>query len=193
MEWLAIGMILVVMVLVTLTGRRRGVASDKEKAPYVLAEHLFSPAERSFLGVLEQSLGDQYRILGKVRVADVLGIASCQTRAGWQKAFNQISAKHFDFLLCRPDDLQPLCAIELNDISHSRGKRKRRDDFLQRACVAAGLPLVFFPAQRSYQPEDVRAAVRVALGSSEALAETAADACQLFPELAAAYRGTTGN
>lgn len=193
MEWLAIGMILVAMVLVLFTGRRRGVVLDEQKAPYVLAEHLFSPAERAFLAVLEQSLGDRYRVLGKVRVADVLGIASCQTRAGWQKAFSQISARHFDFLLCRPDDLQPLCAIELNDISHSRGKRKRRDDFLQRACAAAGLPLVFFPAQRSYPPEDVRAAVQVALGSSEALTETAADACLQFPELAAAYRGTTGN
>jgi len=193
MEWVAIGFLVVAMFLILATRKRRSVIFGEEKAPYVLAERLFSPAERSFLGVLEQSLGDQYRVFGKVCVADVLGIASCQTRANWQKAFNQISAKHFDFLLCRPDDLQPVCAIELNDISGARGKRKRRDGFLHSACAAADLPLIFFPAQRTYLPNEVRGAVRVALASSDELAETAAGAGEIFPELAAACRDSVGS
>jgi hypothetical protein len=186
MEWFVTGLLAVAALLVLATRKRRNVVSVEEKAPYVLVERLFSPAERSFFGVLEQSLGDEFRIFGKVRVADVLGIATCQTRAAWQKAFNQISGKHFDFLLCRPGDLQPVCAIELNDISHARGKRKRRDDFLHHACAAAGLPLVFFPAQRAYLADDVRGAVAVALGAPEM---QAADGDVVFPELLAACRG----
>jgi hypothetical protein len=40
--------------------------------PYQKAGSLFSPAERSFLGVLNQVVGGDVRILAKVRVADVI-------------------------------------------------------------------------------------------------------------------------
>lgn len=33
---------------------------------------LFSPAERSFLGVIDSAVSDKYRIFDKVRVADIL-------------------------------------------------------------------------------------------------------------------------
>jgi len=186
MEWFVTGFLAVAVVLFLATRKRRSTLPVVENVPYVLVDHLFSPAERSFFGVLEQALGEEFRVFGKVRVADVLAIATCQTRAAWQKAFNQISGKHFDFVLCRPGDLQPVCAIELNDISHARGKRKRRDEFLHHACAAAGLPLVFFPAQRTYLADDVRGAVAVALGAPEI---QAADGDVVFPELVAACRG----
>lgn len=61
---------------------------------------LFTAAERSFLGILDQAVGDQYRILGKVRIADVLTPEKGMTRKHWQIAFNKISSKHFDYVLC---------------------------------------------------------------------------------------------
>src|SRR5690349_3082483 len=79
----------------------------------------FSPAERSFLGVLDQAIGAQYRVFGKVRVADVLSVIRNTDPAKRRSAFNRISAKHFDFIVCTPDDLRVLCAIELNDASHA--------------------------------------------------------------------------
>lgn len=188
MEWFIVGLLAVVLVLWLATRKRRAASTDDDRPPYVLAGHLFSPAERAFLGVLDQVLGNDFRVLGKVRVAEVLGIASCQTRAAWQKAFNRISAKHFDFLLCRPDDLRPVCAIELNDLSQTRSQRRRRDDFLHDACTAAGLPLVFFPAQRSYVPDEVHGVLQVALGAAGRKAD-AAVAGEDLPELATACHG----
>ena len=40
--------------------------------PYEKIERLFTPAERSFLGVLEEVIGKEYVILGKVRLADII-------------------------------------------------------------------------------------------------------------------------
>lgn len=40
--------------------------------PYERIERLFTPAERSFLGVLEQIFGSDYRILGNLRLADII-------------------------------------------------------------------------------------------------------------------------
>ena len=111
---------------------------------------LFSPAERSFLGVLTKAVGEDVLIFGKVRVADVITPKKGMSRSAWQKAFNKISAKHFDFLLCSKDDLSIKCAVELNDSTHQEKNRKERDAFLENACKSSSLPLVQIEAKSSY-------------------------------------------
>lgn len=137
--------------------------------PYLADKALFTPAERSFLGVLDQAVGKEYRVFGKVRIADVLSVR----RGGGHSAFSRIGAKHFDFLLCRPDDLRPVCAIELNDMSHRQEKRQQRDDFLSSACQAAGLPLLMIPAQRGYSASELLAQIHSALPAKAIPAEEA--------------------
>jgi hypothetical protein len=41
----------------------------------------------------------------------------CLGSSARKKAFNKISAKHFDFLLCDREELSVACAIELDDVS----------------------------------------------------------------------------
>jgi hypothetical protein len=122
--------------------RSRHASSDTESYPYVKKKLLFSPAERSFLGVLEQAVGEEYRVFAKVRVADIVEPRSGLGKSGWQKAFNRTSAKHFDFVLCTHSDLAVACAIELDDQSHQAQRRQERDAFLVRLCEAVSLPLV---------------------------------------------------
>jgi len=154
--------VLAVLVLLAFGGlKSKGKIGSAVEYPYLAEKPLFTSAERSFLGVLDQAVGSDYRIFGKVRVADVLSVK----KGGGKAAFFRISAKHFDFLLCRPDDLRPVCAIELNDQSHQQKDRQGRDDFLTEACKAAGLPLLWIPAQRTYTASSVFALVREALPS----------------------------
>ena len=81
-------------------------------------------AERSFLGALDQAVGPDHRVFGKVRVADIAVVRPGLGQSARQGALNRIAAKHFDFIVCRAGDLAVVCAVELNDISHS-GKRAR--------------------------------------------------------------------
>lgn len=121
---------------------------------------LFTEAERSFLGVLDQCIDPiQYRVFGKVRMADIVEPNPTKNRSEWQKAFNAISAKHFDYVICSSDTLQPVCVIELDDKSHSQKKRQQRDQLLDGICEEAGLSLLRFPAQRTYNPKVIRAVV----------------------------------
>ncbi len=93
------GLVLLVLLLLAIFWSR----GKKGKAlPYDLQETLFSPAERSFLGVLDLAVGDQARVFAKVRVADVLTPETGMGKSKWQQAFNKISAKHVDYLLCHP-------------------------------------------------------------------------------------------
>ncbi|MBR9884403.1 MAG: DUF2726 domain-containing protein [Oceanospirillales bacterium] len=58
------------------------------------------------LGVLDSIIDPQHhRLFGKVRVADLLEPEPSRNRSQWQKAFNRTIAKHFDFVICKADDL----------------------------------------------------------------------------------------
>jgi ssDNA-binding Zn-finger/Zn-ribbon topoisomerase 1 len=122
---------------------------------YKKIDRIVSPAERSFLGVLNQVLDDSVIVLTKVRVADVLTPIPTANRSYWKKAFNSISSKHFDFVLCKADDLTIICAVELNDKSHAEAERKKRDEFIRKACSSASLPLIEVPAKNGYVIQEV--------------------------------------
>ena len=102
--------------------------------PYQKIGSLFSPAERLFLAALRQVVADNIHIFGKVRVADVIAPGKSLLGSDWQKAFNKISAKHFDFVLCQKTDLSIICAIELDDKSHQSRQKKIQRCF-SRKCL----------------------------------------------------------
>src|SRR5512138_3308684 len=108
---------LVVFVLAALlalaAAKRRQVGTNSSGLPYESASSLFSAAERSFLGVLDGAVGSEYRVFGKVRVADVAVIKTGLGNSARQGALNRIAAKHLDFIVCRADDLSIVCAVEL--------------------------------------------------------------------------------
>ncbi len=128
---------------------------QKATYKYKKFERIVSPAERSFLGVLNAVLDDEIIILTKVRVADVLTPLPTKDRGLWQRAFNSISSKHFDFVLCKSNDLSIICAIELNDRSHNEAERQDRDEFIRSACSGAALPLIEVPAKNGYVLQEV--------------------------------------
>jgi hypothetical protein len=130
-------------------------SEQKTTYRYKKIDRIVSPAERSFLGVLNAILDDDIIILTKVRVADALSPLPTNDRSLWQRAFNSISSKHFDFVLCKSDDLSIICAVELNDKSHNNTDRQDRDEFLRSACSGAGLPLIEIPAKNGYVLQEV--------------------------------------
>ena len=149
--------VLVLMVLNGLT--RRGGGKAVIGYPYGPQRALFTPAERSFFGALEGAVGETHRVFGKVRLADVIKVNAGLTRSARQTAFNRISGKHIDFVLCDPTDLKVVTAIELDDKSHDAPSRQQRDSFVDAALGAAGIPVHHFSAKRSYSVHDLRSAI----------------------------------
>jgi hypothetical protein len=122
---------------------------EKEPAP-------FSPAERSFLGVLEQAVNGRYRFMGKVRLADVVRVKTGMSGSARQSAFNRIQSKHIDFVACDPATLMVQFAVELDDETHRQSKRQLRDEIVDRVLEAAGIPIFHFVAKRAYSVQDVQ-------------------------------------
>ncbi|MFW6414281.1 MAG: DUF2726 domain-containing protein [Verrucomicrobiota bacterium] len=129
-------------------------AANKQENRFV-SQALFTPAERSFLGVIDKAIDGQYRVMGKVRLADLITTVKGMNASERQKAFNKITGKHLDFVVCRVSDLVPVVAIELDDKSHNSKTRIERDKFIEQALSSAGIPLVRYKAQRQYNTEAV--------------------------------------
>lgn len=162
MNWIVVAFALLVFVLLFVVKQRQ--ARDAGGV-FLFRKHpvLFTPAERSFLGVLDQAIGNDFRLFGKVRVGDVLTPRVDLGKSARQTALNKINRKHFDYLLCNPGDLSIVCAIELNDKSHQQKSRHDRDAFLKDACLSAGLPLILFDAQHAYSAMEISARIAEAL------------------------------
>lgn len=158
--------LILVVVLVVFLKAKRGTGGAVG-LPYVPHDNLFSPAERSFLGALDLAVSPEYRVFGKVRLADVARVKPGLGNSARQGALNRIAFKHFDFVVCRASDLAIVCAVELNDKTHGSQKAKARDELLAGVCTTINLPLLQIAARKSYSITELQAQLQGAIGAEE--------------------------
>lgn len=154
-------LVVVVGLFALFAPKRKSTASY----PYQKQDSLFTPAERSFLGVLEQAVGSQNMIFGKVRLADVIKVKRGLGGSARQSAFNRIQSKHLDYVVCDSGDLSIQFVVELDDKSHARRKTRERDVFVDQALKAAAVTLFRFPAKQAYLVKEIKS--QIGLGQLE--------------------------
>lgn len=130
---------------------------------YSLRTTLLTKAEQHFLDSLDRANDGRWRIFCQVRVADVISLSPGLSGKAALAARGQINQKHFDFVLCTPGDLTIQAAIELDDRSHQRSDRQKRDKFLDSTAKNVGLPLIRFPVRQSYDHGEIRKRIEEAL------------------------------
>lgn len=166
---LAAVILIVIALAAAIAAKIKGQGSGKSDV-YYLRKAIFTPAERSFLGVLDSLVDQDIRVFGKVRLEDIFGVQKGLDRAARTAARNRINRKHVDFLLVRASDLTPICGIELDDSSHEEDDRKERDQFVDAVFASGGIPLLHFTAAKAYNPTDVAAKISAALEGALRLA-----------------------
>jgi hypothetical protein len=117
-------------------------------------ESLLTPAEQRFYEALDNAVNGRYAILAKVRVADILKLSS-KSNSARHRLFMSIACKHVDFVLVEVEDLHPVAAVELDDSSHQRADRRKRDELLNNLFARAEFPLIRFPAAIRYDPSAI--------------------------------------
>lgn len=148
--------LVLVVVIILVAGLIGQVRRKFLSTPYKPNSKLLSAAEAKLFRVLEQACGTELRVFVKVRLADLLTIDPSLTGKARIIALNRVAAKHVDFVLCRCEDLSPVCVVELNDSSHNRPDRSWRDRFVAEVCKVVGLPLMVVPVRRTYDVEVLR-------------------------------------
>lgn len=81
-----------------------------------------------------------YSVLAKIRVADLVEVTS-KDRSEWQTYFNKINKKHIDFVLAKPENLQIVLLIELDDNTHNAAQ-EQRDKFIEELYKQTGYKLL---------------------------------------------------
>jgi hypothetical protein len=158
MAFILILAVLFALVALALVRKKQGpIATGNIGYPYQPAGPLFSPAERSFLGVLDSAVGSEFRVFGKVRVADIAALHPGLGNSARQGALNRVAQKHFDFVVCRASDMAVVATVELNDKSHASLRAQARDELLAKVCQAINLPLLTIPAKQSYVIPELQA------------------------------------
>lgn len=119
------------------------------------AKPFLSDRERRFYGDLVRGLaGTPLQVMAQVRLADVVQTAGGLNRADALSLFRQISQWHCDFVIIDARTFAVKAIVELDDRTHLRPERQRRDALFNLIVGQAGIPLL--------RPRSVKAAGEVA-------------------------------
>jgi len=122
---------------------------------YTLKQSLLTDAEKEFLEVLQEVVGDKYRIKTQVPLSGIVKPLDSRGHYTNYHDFNKIKAKSIDFVLC-DKELEPHLAIELDDRTHLQPDRVKRDNFLDSVMNGVGLPIIHIPVSYTYDLEELR-------------------------------------
>lgn len=126
------------------------------KSRYNLNGSLLTPAEQEFLKVLEEAVGEEYRITPQVPLSGIVSPKDSNKHFTNYRDFNKISAKKIDFVLYNKETWAPVLAIELDDRSHLRWDRIQRDMFVNELMEGVGLAILHIPVNYSYDVEELK-------------------------------------
>lgn len=112
---------------------------NTEKFPYILTNCVFSNKESKFYNSLKR-ITDKHNLVvfTKMRIADIVYLP--RNHPEFIRWFNYIKAKHIDFIVCN-SVLKPVLLIEVDDSTHDRENRIKRDEFVDKIFNQLNLPI----------------------------------------------------
>jgi hypothetical protein len=116
---------------------------------------LRSEPEKGFGDLLMRAMKKKVNVFVKVRVLDVIELVNEPDRQRMKFWLDQLGRQHFDYVICRPNTLEPLLAAEL-EAPTLRRRSSTADDVKSTAARKANFPLVRFSAGSNLTPELVR-------------------------------------
>ncbi len=122
------------------------------QAVYSRRRYLLSIAELRLATSLVEVMPEGLTLMCKVRLADIV---SCRFEN--RISLRRISQKHVDFVLVKQHSSAIVAVIELDDRSHEKESRRRRDEFVNELLEAVGIRLVRIGIRKSYDPSELRA------------------------------------
>jgi hypothetical protein len=131
--------------------------------PFKKKGNLFTPVERTFLALIEEAVGNEFRILCRVKMSDILAIHQNADKKTSKNAATRASSKHLDFVLCSKADMSPIIAIDLVHNNGKDGYKSQRDFFVSGALDAAHMPHVRIKVRSGYKAQDIRGCIQAKL------------------------------
>lgn len=131
--------------------------------PFRRRQQLFTPVERNFLELLEKAVGHEFRVVCRVRLADIISVKQGTTKKNSQVALSKAIGKQLDFVLCSKQTMDPVLAIDLVYQQGKEGYKLQRDWFVNGALDAAKVPHMRIKVKSGYSVAEVRESIELKL------------------------------
>ncbi len=165
---LFVALIILSVISQLLSNKKLKINKKKISVPWPLTSNrlndkFISPAELHFYQCLQKAAEGLAIICPKVSLQDIFAVDGVLQKIKWGLQ-QKIYKKHVDFLLCEPEKLLPVVAIELDDRSHEEVGRTKGDKFVNRLFNSAHVPLLRFPVKNEYDVNEIKNSIRQAFG-----------------------------
>ena len=151
-------MILIVVAIVAIK-----FSEDEVSFPFMRKTQLFSPVEHQFLDMIERAVGNEFRVMCRVRLTDVLSLRRNTNKKMAKSALIKATGKQLDYVLVSKTDMTPVLALDLVHNMGPEGHKTKRDFFVTGALDSAGIPHARIKARHGYKIEDIRACIEAKL------------------------------
>ena len=157
-----LAIILMILLIVVAIAASR-LNENNLNFPFKKKTNLFTPTERTFLQLIEAAVGNQYKVICRVKVADILSVRQGTDKKASRAAILKAAGKQLDFVLCSKDDMSPVIAIDLVHNNGKEGYKTQRDWFISGSLDAARIPHVRIKVKSGYKPQDIRDCINAKL------------------------------
>ncbi|MFQ3197070.1 MAG: hypothetical protein ACI8R9_001073 [Paraglaciecola sp.] len=124
--------------------------------PFKKKGTLFTAVECSFLELIEEAVGGQYRVMCRVKLSDILAVREKTDKKAFKNALSRANGRQLDFVLCARGDMTPMVAIDLVHSNGKEGYKSQRDWFVSGALDAAHIPHLRIKVRSGYNARDIR-------------------------------------
>jgi len=155
MELILFAMISLIVIVAMLASR---LNDNSFPFPFDRKTALFTPAEKNFQKLVEQAMGGRYRIINRVKLADIVSIRNGVSNRAGQTAANNANSKYLDFVICERDSMKLLGVIDLVD-TQGKGYKIKKDWFVSGALEAAAIPHIRIKVKPNYTIDEIRACI----------------------------------
>jgi very-short-patch-repair endonuclease len=144
MTFLVITSLIIVAVIIILKALSNIIS--KTSKPDYQKRKLLTDTEFKFYNELKKIIPADQIILTKIRLADLIKQKNFSD-------FRRISQKHVDFVLAQNATLDIVGIIELDDHTHQKQHRIKRDQFVNAALNSAGIPITHIKVEKIYNKQ----------------------------------------
>jgi len=131
----------------------------ENRSPYKKSKNLLTKTEADFYVYLKAAVNNDFHINKMTRMCDLVDVDKSLSGKEYMSYFRSISQYHIDFTLCDPITFKPVICIELDDPSHERDDRIKRDEKVNKIFADINLPLLRIKTERKYNVENLRSLI----------------------------------
>jgi len=129
---------------------------NKEIKKFYELQELLTPPEFKLFQIIDSSINKKkYYIIPQTSILSLLNIKFENNREAW----NKVSNRRLDFLIT-DKNFRPILAIELDDKSHEKPERQKRDLEVEEVLSGIGLKMIRFKMKALDYPELIQKKIK---------------------------------